>query len=151
MAARGQLLCQESHTPQPHPHIPPVMGGHLIGAGAERGQVTRSQLHLQDLREASSQCRLWWRSSPVLGLEVSLGLGWGVWIQSGPFTLLLQGKGTGTPKCRGLESQLSRDLPNLTPFYATLSEPFSPGPGGARRSQEKGRGVPQAPLHCWPL
>lgn len=113
-------------SPQPHPHIPPVMGGHLTGAGAERGQVTRSQLHLQDIREATgsglvwaaqqSQCRLWWRSSPVLGLEVSLGLGWGVWIQSGPFTLLLQGKGSRTPKCRGLESQLSRNLPNLTPF-----------------------------------
>lgn len=63
----------------------PVMGGHLTGAGAERGQVTQSQLHLQDIQEATgpgrvwaaqqSQCRLWGQSSPVLGLEVSLGLG----------------------------------------------------------------------------
>lgn len=81
---RTPLMPGVPHLPPCHLHIPLIM--ELIGTGAEMGQVTVSQLLLQGIQEATrsgpvwasqeSQCRLWWQSSPVLGSEVSLGLGW---------------------------------------------------------------------------
>lgn len=69
-------------------------------------QVTGSQLHLQGIQEATRsgpvgfhrKVNVGFGGSQVLGSEVSLGLGWTAsCIQSGPFTLFLQPKGTGTP------------------------------------------------------
>ncbi|XP_036158633.1 translation initiation factor IF-2-like [Myotis myotis] len=156
MAARGQLLCQESHTPQPHPHIPPVMGGLLIGAGAERGQVTRSQLHLQDIREATgsglvwatqqSQCRLWWRSSPVLGLE-------GAPQDSaadarGTVAAVPTTSGGGTPSC----SPRAGDLPGAPPLRPRVQRgkvaaaaAAPPPPSRVPPDSPRGRGARAAP------
>lgn len=57
----------------------------------------------------------------------------------------------GTLSCMGLGNQPWRNLPNLAPSYATMNEPFSPGPGGSRREERVPRSPPNQGYTAGPL
>lgn len=120
--ARGHPLCQGSHSPQPHPQRPGVTGCQLgsVGKGAgDKEPVAQpkhsrrpwvwglaglswaqqeGQLGLRALGAAKSSARIRERSgAKTEGSGFSLG----------PFNLLLQPKGTGTPSCTGLVPNLA--------------------------------------------
>lgn len=143
--------------PPPPPPTPPIVRGQLAATGAgDRGPRPWGRLLGLGLAGLHRKVRI---GPGTLGaVKSSSGV-------RGQYGARMEGPGAvrafsasssssraqGTLSCMGLGNQPWRNLPNLAPSYATMNEPFSPGPGGSRREERVPRSPPNQGYTAGPL